>query len=150
MKTEELGERGPRLREAEVVHFEMLVRAKLPVDYRRFLLATNGGEPPEDQGWFRMRTKTNRKWSRVRFFYGLRRPDVIVWQLDEDWRETLNLVDRCTLPIATDVYGNRILLTVEGPKRGAIYFWSHEWDEPIIRLAGSFAEFLDSLRKVPA
>jgi hypothetical protein len=149
VKLEELIDLGPKLRASEIGAFEKLIASTLPEDYRHFLLRTNGGEPNDEQGWFKMKTRAPRKWSRVRFFFGLRRNDTELWLLEPAWREFHNRVDAHTIPIATDVYGNLILLVVNGGKRNQVYFWSHEWDEPDIKLASSFSEFLESIQTDP-
>jgi hypothetical protein len=98
MKTDEVLERGPRLSEKDIADFEEGIKSSLPADYRAFLLATNGGEPPEGAGWFRMKTRTSRKWSHLRFFYGLRRPDVTGWLLPQALRDFRDSVDPNTIP----------------------------------------------------
>src|SRR5436190_13389301 len=109
MKPEEVLDRGPRLSEKDITEFEQIIGSTLPADYRTFLLATNGGEPPEGTGWFRMKTRTPRKWSHLRFFYGLRRPDVSGWLLAQSLHDFKDRVNPNAIPIATDEYGNQIL-----------------------------------------
>ena len=58
------------------------------------------------------------------------------------------------LPIARDVYGNFILLSVKNKDRGKIYFWDHEMEADegetpdysnLTLIADSFDEFIEGL-----
>ena len=124
--------------EADVGHFEMSIAARLPDDYRAFLLRHNGGYP--DRAAFRGGTES------VEFFFGL-------WQKHADLNyETLahrGFIPAEMIPIASDAFGNAVLLEVRGPNRGRIWFWDHEMAGDPARsvslLAGSFTEFVGSL-----
>lgn len=59
------------------------------------------------------------------------------------------------LPIAREVFGNLILLSVKGPDRGKVYFWDHEMEcaegeipdySNLTLIADSFEEFIDGLK----
>ena len=64
-------------------------------------------------------------------------------------------VPKNCLPIARDVYGNLILLSVKDVDRGKVYFWDHNFEaedgvEPdysnLTLIADSFDEFIHSLK----
>ena len=149
MKLADVVDRGPQIRDRDVHGFESLVGCTLPGDYRDFLLATNGGEPHAGDGWFHIGSGNKQRWSRVRFFYGLKRADTEHWLLAASWTCFRTEIPDHSIPIACDVYGNQIVLEVVGRRKGRVGFWSHESDEPIRELAKSFTEFLRILQTEP-
>lgn len=124
--------------EVDVSHFEMSIAARLPDDYRAFLLRHNGGYP--EPAGFRGGDES------VEFFFGL-------WQKYADLNyETLahrGVIPAEMIPIASDAFGNCVLLEVRGPNRGRIWFWDHEMSgdpaKSVSLLANSFTEFVESL-----
>lgn len=124
--------------EFDVGTFETRIRAKLPDDYRAFLLRHNGGYP--ERAGFRGGDDS------VEFFFGL-------WQKHADLNyETLarrNFIPAEMVPIASDAFGNCVLLEVRGSNRGRIWFWDHEMSsdpaKSVSLLASSFTEFIGSL-----
>lgn len=134
-------ERHPEHRdanEADVSHFEMSIAAQLPDDYREFLLRYNGGYPSPNG--FRGGDEV------LEHFFGL-------WQKRADLNYELlahrGFIPEGMIPIASDPFGNAILLEVSRPNRGRIWFWDHERsDQPekaVSLLAKSFTEFTGSL-----
>lgn len=124
--------------EADVGHFEMSISARLPDDYREFLLRHNGGYPSPN-GFRGGDEVLNR-------FFGL-------WQKHADLNYELlahrGVIPEGTIPIASDPFGNAILLEVARPNRGRIWFWDHERsgepDKAVSLLANSFTDFVKSL-----
>jgi hypothetical protein len=124
--------------EADVSHFEMSIAARLPDDYRDFLLRYNGGYPRPSK--FRGGDEV------LSHFFGL-------WQKHADLNYELlahrGFIPEGTIPIASDPFGNSILLEVARPNLGRIWFWDHERSgEPakaVSLLANSFTEFVESL-----
>ncbi len=129
---------------------EQLWGFQLPLEYRKFLLEKNGGIPKLTRFWF----KNKEDGSCVSSFFGI----------VKDFNDNLLLkqkysgdrVPNNTLPIARDVYGNFILLSVKGEDRGKIYFWDHEQEADTDRgeapnysnltlIADSFEEFVEGL-----
>ena len=149
MTIQDLTDFGPKLRVYALVRIEDLIGAGLPSDYRLFLLLTNGAGPVEKHGWFKMKTKTNRRWSRLHFFYGIRCRDTETCLLEYAWRTYSSRIQPAMFPIAGDVYGNQILLLFKGKEAGKVSFWSHEHDEPDIKLAKSFTEFFENIQIEP-
>jgi cell wall assembly regulator SMI1 len=151
---------SPALSEVDIARFEELIDSRLPADYRRFLLAHNGGRP--EPSVFSVYGQTNKydepfnQSSVVNWFFGLhdgehyRLTELLHWMGD---RVPANL-----LPIGEDPFGNMICLSLSGPDRGTVYFWDHEDEseegEPptyrnIYFIAKSFDKFLNMLHDLP-
>ncbi|WP_232379382.1 SMI1/KNR4 family protein [Polyangium fumosum] len=151
MRIEEPNPFGATSREA-IAQFEARWGVLLPIEYKQFLLSSNGGWPTpnvfEVPGW-------HGQGSVLDAFYGI-----------HDGRKTERL-DRALevyderippdlIPIADDAGGNVVCIGWKGKRRGKIYFWDHEdeLDENglfvtdyrnVYLVAKSLQEFLDSL-----
>lgn len=143
---------APPTDEVTVARFERVVGAKLPDDYRSFVLTHNGGKPKLRYFTFADRTGPYTNGA-VRAFAGLGKPQY--YDLEELY-ETYCGGERVppeVIPIAEDAFGNLVCLAVRGPHRGRVYFWDHEREtEPAAyvnmdRLADSFTEFCGRLRE---
>ena len=151
-----LTQTGPRVTDEDVCHFERSIGHELPPDYRAFLLEVNGGYTPSSHCVFRMRKDT----TVLNSFYSLNTPDdagdLASAQLYPPY--PLNDLPKDGIAIAYDGTGSRIVLILAGPHRGEVWFldtlnydddadvhgdWFHRSD--VLRLAGSFREFVDSL-----
>lgn len=143
---------GPAIDELTVARFERLIGARLPDDYRAFLLAHNGGEPTKRR-CFRFADRTGPYTNgAVRAFAGLGKPQYYdLERLHEVYCEDERRVPTDVIPIAPDAFGNLVCLAVGGAHRGRVYFWDHEREtEPAAyvnmdRLADSFTEFCERL-----
>jgi hypothetical protein len=150
--------------EKEIARFEAEIGARLPEDYRQFLVACNGGlvggmlwfRGPTAEGGtadaginhiggFREEPHFSLDWARE------------CYQDDDDLR-----IPRELLWIMDDPFGNAICLGVSGQHRGRVFFWDHEeepdpedWDGSIETagnlqlLANSFTEFVAGLVPLP-
>ena len=148
MDMTQIADLGPPLQEREIEAFEKEIGHTLPKGYRKFLLATNGGDPGDAGSFFvRKALMIPNAWTRVRFFYGLLRDDVSCWTLRGILELRDELLAEGLLPVATDDFGNEICLCLKG-EVGSIHFWIHDRDVPNERLAGSFEEFFESLREL--
>lgn len=147
----ELTNVGEKLTEQDISKIENELDVQLPQDYKNFLLKNNGGSPVE--GWIFDFTQiipesdepfennsVIRKFSALSelpFFYG----NLIAEEL----------IPKKFLPIASDPFGNEILLCADQDNYGRIYFADHEMYDPetdywiLTELADSFAEFIDKL-----
>jgi hypothetical protein len=150
MQIEEVNPFGATSPEA-IAEFEARRRMLLPLEYKQFLLNSNGGWPVpnvfEVPGW-------HGKGSSVLMFYGIH--DDPNYQLDGKCETFEERVPADLIPIANDDYGNNICIGWKGKRDGKIYFWDHE-DEldghggfrqdylNVFLLADSLQEFLDSL-----
>lgn len=145
---EKLSDRGAS--PADIHSVELLVGRPLPEDYTRFLYESNGGRPEPFEFSFRQ--------------YGKEQGSVLDWFFTLDQAEPIYFLpskidtfkDRIPvhlLPIATDPFGNLILLDVGAKSVGSIYFWDHEnensngdaWWNNISFIAPSFTDFVNGL-----
>jgi hypothetical protein len=147
MNIEELWPWGSSVEPELVEQLENEIGYRLPESYRSFLLNTNGAEVPAGRGCFRVETDSIKGWICIDCFYGVTGPNVPpVLQLGQSIKDFASMLPPGMLPVATDAFGNQILLSLGGQDRGAIFFYNHAVDEPIVRLASSFGHFLDGLQ----
>jgi hypothetical protein len=149
-------EKKPPAPPNELAAFEKEIGHPLPEDYRKFLIACNGGfvggslwfkgpTPNGDGadagvhhiGGFREESYFSLRWTRE--CYVGRIPDALLWIMD-------------------DPFGNAICLGVAKPYRGQVFFWDHEnepdenWDGSVESagnlqlLANSFTDFVAGLQ----
>lgn len=150
MQIEEANPYGATTPEA-IAQFEARRGVLLPLEYRQFLLNSNGGWPTPDvfevPGW-------HGRGSELGVFYGIHEDPN--YQLDRKCETFEERVPPDLIPIANDAYGNNICLGWKGKRAGKIYFWDHEdeLDENgefvqdyrnVYLLADSLQEFLDGL-----
>lgn len=126
---------------------------ELPQGYRKFLLECNAGTP--EKGSFIFKDESD--GSCVSKFFGFIKgynSNLLLKQKYAGDRVPQNM-----LPIADDVYGNLILLSIKGADRGKIYFWDHEMEADAAQgevpdysnltlISDSFDEFINSLHSV--
>jgi hypothetical protein len=114
------------------------------------LLKYNGGRPEKDN--FRFYDK--KEGSTVHTFFGIYKDDN--YNLLMSITEIGDRYPSDSFPIACDVFGNHICITVKGPDRGKIYFWDHETEADTAQgevadysnmtlISNSFGEFIDGL-----
>ena len=133
---------------ADISTFEKLIHGTLPQDYKAFLKNENGGRPKPNL--FRFTTRAGREEnSTVHYFFGLH--EGRVGSLKNDFEIYKGRIPSDCLPIATDPFGNVIMLGITHQNLGRVYFWDHEKEtEPpsegnISPIAHSFSEFVDKL-----
>jgi cell wall assembly regulator SMI1 len=145
----------PPTSESAVAAFEESIGATLPADYRAFLLAHNGGRPkPElfDIRWDDPELASGGSTSRVDVFRSLGEGSL---ELTKAVRAFHGRIPIGMLPIATDPFGNEVLLGLDAARRGQVFFWLHdlppEYEETdpatLGFVAPSFDEFVASLRE---
>jgi hypothetical protein len=131
-----------RLDEMERKH-----RIMLPEDYRLFLITTNGGRPVERRFSFIEHGKQTN--GAIGWFFG--DCDDADYGISSNWKTYNDRIPPAFFPIATDAFGNLILLSCRDEDRGAIYFWDHEKESDVpsmtnmFRVANSFSEFVEHL-----
>ncbi len=131
---------------------ERALQASLPEDYRAFLRVHNGGEP--QRACFAFTDREGRAAdSVISRFYGVDDPGD---DLEKTWRYFLEgeRVPPGYLPIARDVFGNMLLLSLAPASFGSVHFWDHELEhlegEAMVSfVAGSFEALVVSLVKDP-
>jgi hypothetical protein len=133
---------------ADISAFEKLIHGTLPEDYKAFLKNQNGGRPQPRR--FRFTTPAGREEdSALHYFFALYEGRV------ENLKNTLEIlkgrIPSDCLPIATDPFGNVILLGIADQNLGRVYFWDHEKEDEnsttanISPIARSFSEFVEQL-----
>lgn len=146
-------DRGTPLPEEVVRAFEAGIGARLPIGYRRFLMACNGGHLGGSVTF-----SAGGIESGIHHIYGLRKEPLLHFQrlreTYQTWPEIRVSLD--LLPIMDDSFGNKICLGLRKPHWEAIFFWDHEiedsledgWDGSIEQagnltlLAPSFLDFV--------
>lgn len=144
-----------KLDPAKLGEFETKLGARLPEDYRAFLLEHNGGKPekrafmaPDDP----LDEDSELYERELAGFYALHEQNAPVgeatmdaFKLDEAWRDLQNDVpDNTLLPISQDTSGSYICLELSKEKFGSVCFFDHEY-EVATTLAESFEAFLNTL-----
>ncbi len=141
---------APKVTEEALQAVEKKYSCRLPDDYRRFLLQSNGGFPSPDCVVF---TEADLKTaSDVFCFFAI--GDERSWASLEWHCDTFSgRLPKGTLPIARDSCGNLWLLSVGSTSPGAVFFWDHgsyeTFDETDLaqwpRVATNFHAFRESL-----
>jgi hypothetical protein len=132
---------------------EQVWHFNLPKTYREFLLSYNGGIP-ENNLVFDYVDDNNTLGSNLRYLFGITPEDNLnVLRYIETYE---NRIPKTMFPIATDDFGNLILIGVKNPYRGKVYFWDHEMEadeeeqpyyENIFLISSSFEEFIEGLKE---
>lgn len=128
----------------QIAFVEDLVGVKLPSSYIELLRFSNGGWP-EVQIFYDKTKGSCEEWSINHFFH-------ISSNLDSsgnvvlEYRHRWSSAAREILPIANDGLGNLICLDLTESGKGQVIVWDHESPHfPIVEVADSFEEFIDSL-----
>jgi len=124
--------------------FETLIGAKLPGDYRKFLLDVNGGAPVKHK-------KQKGEYAVVSIDWEGREPQktdrnaivdylLVVEEWEEGGPNALTLfwkydtfvkedrsIPKGLIPIGSDPGGSLFLLDVAGSQPGAVFFWARGW-----------------------
>lgn len=148
MKQVENSNQFGKLDERRLWNFEKRIGARLPEDYRGFLMEHNGGKPvPSD---FSISTE---QWTSLHHVLGLHDGHSYL-SLEGDYEDYLSRMPASIIPIADDSFGNAICIGISGTEAGKVYFWDHELEgaedeQPyfgnITLIADSFTKFLESL-----
>jgi len=122
--------------------FEKRFRVELPEDYQTFLKEIPGGHPQ-----LSVIRVAGAPWEINRFYPLTRgeRPTTDLVSAMQEWSEVLG---RGYVPFANDGGGNQFVLAV-GQKPAPVYIVIHDEDFRQVKLANSFAEFVDALEEVP-
>jgi hypothetical protein len=128
--------------EAEIALLEDLLGTQLPAAYIDFLMFSNGGCTALDvfDGGDR-----EGEIPLDHFFHISSDVDSIegvLWQYRHRWPGA----PREMLPVADDGFGDKICIDLTKSGKGRVVVWLHERPEdPILEVAESFEEFIDSL-----
>lgn len=134
--------------EAKLKAVEAKLKVGLPKIYRDFLQTTNGGKPVNSKFRFKSSAGTEED-STVHYFFGL--CSGRVGDLLAKYELYKGRIPLGHLPIATDPFGNLILIRFLG-QDPPVFFWDHEkeLDEPsssnVSPVAMSLSEFIANLK----
>ena len=152
--------RGSHVTEEALVEFESKLGARLPNDYRRFLLDINGGRTGSEHCVFTIRLRKARTDETVlNALHSLGDPDE-GRDLATRWRQERFWLPREVIPVGSDDFGGTIVVVIDGPLRGQVWFLNGadprpedanprvEWFDrrDVSKVADSFHEFISSLR----
>ena len=115
----------------KIMNLEDKYNILLPNQYKSFLCKYNGGYTPKTK------FKVGKISSDIRGFYGLGNVELSLDTLEiKDW------IQNQMLPIASDSFGNFILIGLAIENYGRIYFYNHEADKRIECIEDDFISFL--------
>jgi hypothetical protein len=155
-----MNERGPQVTEAAVTAFEAQIGARLPEDYRAFLLEVNGGRTARSHRVFTMWMRKVRPDKTVlNSLNSLDDPDDR-FNLAIRWKRARKWLPPEVIPVGYDDGGGTVVVVVAGPRRGQVWFIDGvdprpegsnprvEWfdQRDVSKLADSFREFMVRLR----
>ncbi|WP_341755622.1 MULTISPECIES: SMI1/KNR4 family protein [unclassified Candidatus Tisiphia] len=133
----------------EIEKFEHLIQAKLPSDYKQFLLKHNGGHPVFDA--FELSEPINKKNTGilVEWFYALH--DKEVSNIVLEFQRSRGKIPDEFLPIACDDGGD-LCLGIRGDDYGSLYYWTTNWSfwseddlNYLYFVSNSFTDFINGL-----
>lgn len=133
----------------DIAALESLINGVLPDDYKLFLIDRNGGRPAPNR--FRFARPGGRiEDASVHYFFALHSGRV--GSLNGMFARFTGRIPEGHLPIASDPFGNLVLLETHRGGDGAVYFWDHEQETSMtplnnrVFIAKSFSEFVRELR----
>lgn len=134
---------GP-LEAARLEAFESSIGARLPDDFRRFLIDHNGGRPALDHV---LDAEGDDSLACLDGAYGLHDgPESR--RLESTFAALRDALPAGLVAFGNDPGGNQFCIGIAGEHRGRVYFWDHE-AAGLMPLGESFAEFLSRLGPDP-
>jgi SMI1 / KNR4 family (SUKH-1) len=133
---------GP-LDETALIKFEKKLKARLPEQYRKFLLENNGGKVTP----YAVLLQDGTSAYLQTHFYGIHDGPNYT-SLKWNFSILKNRIPHGMLPITHDPGGNAILIKYKGENTGSLYFWDHNYEgEPnsIVYITNDFELFLNSV-----
>ena len=128
---------------------ESILKGPLPRCYREFLKAYNGGKPEPSKFSFALKNgeKTN---STVHYFFAIHNGRV--GNLVRQFELSKGRIPAGSVPIATDPFGNLILIPMLDLPDVPVYFWDHEKElsvetsfDNVSLISESFEKFIQDL-----
>lgn len=133
----------------EIKKFENLIQAKLPEDYRSFLLKYNGGHPIRDTFSLIEPINEKNKEAGIDCFFALYGGEVC--NISNEFKYSRKKIPDELLPIGCDS-GGKICLGVRGDYLGKLYYWTTNWSSwseddlnYLYLIANSWADFITGL-----
>lgn len=125
--------------------FEKQLKIRLPEEYREFLVKYNGGKLEKNM----LTINESEEDTIIHNVYALvdNPPYVSLEEKYKIFNTNEFKFSNEYLAIMNDSMGNQILLKLQEPNLGTIYFWDHESDDNFIKVSNNFYEFIDSLEE---
>ncbi len=143
--------------DVDLARFERSIGARLPEQYRAFLLETNGGWFPHQVVFVSPGVDFRTDCLAVAELYGLSKDADSLDDLSGTYRVVHQQLPEGFIPIANDGVGNQICIVASDRDFGAIWLWDHEsgfsnqWPPTNSRrIAETFDKFFDNLRFYPS
>jgi hypothetical protein len=140
--TAQISDEGPKLSDSDVAALEDALGARLPSDFREFLLAHNGGLP--DLSTIDVDGLSGSPTD-LQVFFGIGRPTKSS-DLRWNWVTFRGRVDHELLPIGCDSGGNLFALALRGDRRGRIFYVDVERVADVYPVAANIRDLLGRLR----
>lgn len=127
---------GRPITASDIAAVEQALGVRFPPEYIAFLSSTNGGRPSPDS------FAGESEWGGSLLDYFL--------QVDGgEWDDLIQVNERMEPPtglvaVALDAGNNGVCLAIDEPRRGEIYFWPRDTDEPPFKIAASLEDFLST------
>jgi hypothetical protein len=144
-------EPGAVITKEEIENFEKRFGQRLPEDYVKFLLLSNGGYSDEYRMDYEDAQYKDKQTAVIYHWFALggsRKSPTRILGIEEAMRNMRDRLPTGLLPIASDDGGDVIVLSVRDADRGAVLFFSSEapLDKSLSKLSTSFTAFLDKLK----
>jgi hypothetical protein len=133
--------------ESDIQAFETHLNARLPEEYRQFLMQHNGGKP--EPSVFRVDIDGFPNEDRITCFLCL--SDTEHDSLSRYLKKYRDRIPVNLLPIALPLAVDLVCLSISGDDYGTVYFWDHNWESDELDytnvhfIAHSFNELLNNL-----
>jgi hypothetical protein len=148
----EVEESKPPTNFSEIEKFEELVEAKLPEDYKQFLLKHNGGHPITDGFKLIQPINEKNKEAGIAWFYALYDGDGS--NIIKEFKRSRDELPDNLLPIAHGS-GGRTCLGIKGKEYNKVYYWTTNWSfwrgeeyNKLYLAANSFSEFINGMFQI--
>lgn len=124
-----------------VQKFEREYKFMFPEEYKRFLLRYNGGKTPESS------FKLNKIYSNIDGFYGLGQAEMYFhYDIFAKGGKLIEYINDEVIPIATNCFGDYIVIGIGRSNNGKIYFYYHDRPKKYIELIDSFIAFVSKCK----
>lgn len=121
----EITDSGPVLTEVDLAEAERKVGRPIPLAYRQFLLAHNGGRPASPDFRIAEVPKGQSDDAAVKRFLGIDQQEPTL-NLQYVFEMFTGRIPDDFFPIAFDPGGNLIGIMTSGKNEGRVFFWDHE------------------------
>jgi hypothetical protein len=145
----------------DVKKIEELIGHPLPLDYAQFLREQAGGFVSKSNAFLPLNDEPVREVFGEGFILDklnpTREPGFPHGELSNQIRTYSGRIPDETIPVASNAFGDNLLLGVGAANTGKVYLWDHEREGIVIKspadntylIADSFSEFLNALQPVP-